>query len=226
MRLRSRVTSLLPPYPVPIPIRHARQYYCYAMLNSELGIPFGQREPHVGQWIMDTIQDGDIFYDIGAHIGYYSYLAAAAGAAGGVLVEPNPGPGRRASKSLHRNNLQNDFKLVTAAATETCGVTRFDTGDNTVTGSVSESGELYVTTTTLDELYRINGVGPSVIKVDVEGGAGRVLAGAESVRELHPVWIIEIHDDDEANEVSETLSGDGYDLHWLDDDHLIAEDAA
>src|SRR5579859_1407085 len=52
---------------------------------------FGVWEPHLSAFILGRLQPGDVFCDIGAHIGYHTLLAApVVGEAGKVIaIEPS-----------------------------------------------------------------------------------------------------------------------------------------
>lgn len=50
---------------------------------------FGRWEPHLTRWLPTRLRPGDVFVDVGAHTGWFSRVAALAGA-DAVAVEPSP----------------------------------------------------------------------------------------------------------------------------------------
>ncbi len=137
-----------------------------------------------------------VFWDVGANMGFYSWLLMTADPAlQVVLFEPDPDNILLLQATIAHAGLQR-VALVTAAASAVTGMARFvmdadsgstshlESGGSGVGGSVIE-----VETTTLDtELGRHPP--PDLMKIDVEGAEGLVLAGASALMETHKPWII------------------------------------
>jgi hypothetical protein len=62
---------------------------------------FGRYELSVQRVILENISDGEVFYDIGANVGFFSVLAARHVGRSGRVVAFEPGPGNAAL--LRRN---------------------------------------------------------------------------------------------------------------------------
>lgn len=91
-------------------------------LDDYIGIRifhFGFWEPHVSAIVLNRLQPGDVFCDVGANIGYYSLLAAHAVGSGGrvVAIEPCPPIFRRLAKNVAYNK-SGDVRTVEAAVSD------------------------------------------------------------------------------------------------------------
>ena len=121
---------------------------------------------------LHLLRPGELFVDVGANVGSYTVLAGAAGAH--VLAFE---PGERFT-DLQRNVTINGINadLRKAAVGEAAGSLRFTVGLDCVNrAAVDDEQFVEVPVVTLDEAVaeRV----PTLIKVDVEGYEGAVLAG-------------------------------------------------
>ena len=79
-----------------------------------------------------------------------------------------------------------------------------------------------VPSVTLDDLVTYNRP-PSIIKCDVEGAEVEVMRGAQRlIREHRPTLLCEVHSESSTQQVTELLTGFGYELRWLDENHFLA----
>lgn len=130
------------------------------------------------------LKTGNTFVDVGAHIGYFTVLAAdLVGPSGHVYAfEPNP----RSFNLLQKNIRVNKFKNVTLfnkAVTNKVGelnlyANRLNTGDTRISKPDFESKAIKVKTTTLD--IELKGKTADFIKIDVQGAEPLVIEGAET----------------------------------------------
>lgn len=148
---------------------------------------------------------GGVFYDIGANQGQFSIGLAPVVGSGGlvVAVEPLPQSQRALAANLALGHYP-QVKIVEAAISATGGARSFlfDTAKSTMgtfAGSAvklddASSGCLMVDSLTLDELAARQGRMPDCIKIDVEGAADEVLAGASEVLgTARPSLLVELH---------------------------------
>ncbi|MBL9184889.1 MAG: FkbM family methyltransferase [Verrucomicrobiaceae bacterium] len=155
--------------------------------------------------LADHLPLGGVFYDIGANQGQFSIgLAQVVGSAGLVVaVEPLPENQRAFAANLALGHYP-QVKMVGAAISASGGSRPFlfDTARSTMgtfAGSAvklddASSGCLTVDTLTLDELAAGQGRMPDCIKIDVEGAADEVLAGASEVLgSARPNLLVELH---------------------------------
>ena len=171
-------------------------------LLSEKAYWLGHYEPEVQALLRSELRPGDCFFDVGAHIGFFTVLAGRLGARV-VAIEPDPANARRVERNASLNGVT--AQVVAAAAWDEAGSVDLVRG-----GSGSEWSArpgTGVPSVTLDGVAAENG-SPNILKLDVEGAEGRVLRGAESVLASRPrLLICEVHGDAIEDEVRTLLDG-------------------
>jgi FkbM family methyltransferase len=187
----------------------------------------GNYEPTVWRVLQSHFKPGTVFYDVGAHIGLFSLIAARdLGVQGSVFVfEPDPSNLRRIKEHASRNRLD-ALGIIPKAAWFTDGRMKFQRAcfqSSMNRGAIAEdnlaAGEstIEVETVTLDSFVRDHPL-PSIIKIDVEGSEAAVLRGSEGIfRSAKPVVICEIHHAQAASDVTCWLEGRGYVFEWVED---------
>lgn len=154
----------------------------------------GVWEPFVTRALEKLLMPGDTFVDVGANVGYFTLLAAKrVGLAGKVVaLEPTPRALGLLEKSVAHNRA-GQVRVVACAAGASEGTMRLAQPDRANLGSVTQAraGEGFeVAVRPLDAV--LEGLRPTVIKIDVEGAEGLVLDGAEWVlRRDRPVLLVE-----------------------------------
>jgi FkbM family methyltransferase len=148
---------------------------------------------------------GGTFIDVGANSGYYSLLAARAGAGRAIAFEPYAPAVDVMLSNIELNNLSGQIQVMQLAAAERECVLRFYLPMQThglLETSASQdpafrpehSFSFEVNAKTLDSLMGVLDSGPLTIKVDVEGVGPTVavLKGAgELMRQRRPVMMVE-----------------------------------
>jgi len=89
-------------------------------------------EQDTKQWLEDTIRNDSVFYDVGAHVGYYSlYAASVKQGARAVGFEPSPANFARLNEnlSLNRDTLEHAVAFPMALS-DVSGVTTFGVTNN------------------------------------------------------------------------------------------------
>ena len=143
--------------------------------------------------IAELLKPGDRVIDVGANIGYYALMfARLVRKEGSVLcIEPEPDNLVELRRNVAGNDLCN-VEILGVAAGEKVGRVGFAAGINGRVAS-EPNGQLDVDMVLLDSV--INGK-IDLIKIDVEGYEGQVLAGAHRVlRQFHPKLFVEVHPD-------------------------------
>jgi FkbM family methyltransferase len=135
------------------------------------------------------VTEGSVVFDVGAHVGFYTLLAAVlVGTRGKVYAfEPLPANIQYLKAHLRLNRIAN-VALIQKAVSDSSGMATFVEEPSSAMGHLSEQGALTVPTVSLDDLFMKGELpSPDFIKIDVESAAGRVLKGAESLlRSAHP----------------------------------------
>jgi FkbM family methyltransferase len=156
----------------------------------------GDQETYKTDAFTKNFSAGDVFFDIGAHFGYYSAIAALINNGSGKIFAFEPRP---MNAGFFRKHMKiNDFKNVTlieAAVGESDKDVHFDTGHGSATGHVSSDGDLSVKQVSIDRMVEDGSLPvPGFIKIDVEGGEIEVLKGSKKViSKYKPKMIIATH---------------------------------
>jgi FkbM family methyltransferase len=158
-------------------------YFPRAYWERLMGLPFGR-------YLSSTLQEGQVFVDIGANIGFYSLFAAKRVGPKGYVYsfEPDPMTYESLDRSLRRNGF--DWaRCINAALSDHEGTMPFYTvSDGSAHSLVPEvkrrakrySGQVPVRVTRLDDLDReglFDVPTIDLIKIDVEGEEPRTVTG-------------------------------------------------
>ena len=142
----------------------------------------GLHEAEDMAFVLHFLRPGDVFYDIGANVGSYSLLAAAAGVVEIQSFEPSELTSERYDRNMAINGLSGRVRLHRVALGAADGTVRFTRGlDATNHVVASHEATEIVETVPLrcfDAFYKPGT--PSFIKMDVEGFESEVLAGSAS----------------------------------------------
>jgi FkbM family methyltransferase len=162
----------------------------------------GVWDPALTEFVESNLGPGDVFIDVGAHVGYFTLLAARrVGPTGSVLsLEPNPSTALQLRENLHRSHLQNVLVEETASGeSEQIVQLYLHTESNSSMASLSRANatggaSVQVPCTTLDLLCQQRGLTRvSVVKIDVEGAELLVLRGMKRVmNEMRPLIVLEL----------------------------------
>lgn len=171
--------------------------------------------------ILESVQRGDVVFDVGANIGTHTCLFADRVGDEGLVVAVEPDEANVAA--LHRNVRLNDFDDRVAVAPYACSAERgfatlhrgglmAGTGTHSLDSARAGAGlgaleTVTVPVVTLDGLASLFG-SPGVIKIDVEGAESDVIEGGErSVEGARDVFVEE-HDSAELSGEVLTDRGD------------------
>jgi FkbM family methyltransferase len=197
--------------------------YVFECFTSERYFIMGSRFEYPLQTLVGKhVKAGDIIYDIGAHIGYWSLLFSALCESDGhtYAFEPLTINLNRLQRNLALNKLEGFVTAVDAAASS-------HEGTAVLAGSGSQGHIIAegATTSKEEELTRVRTIrlddfvyldhhrAPTFVKVDVEGHAGPCLMGMRRVlSEWCPPVLCELHDTQEESEVHAVLRDCGYQI--------------
>jgi FkbM family methyltransferase len=185
------------------------------------GYWLGHFELEIQAAIARILSPGDFFLDVGANAGLLSLVALRKIGPHGKCVSLDPDPANCQNMAeLARLNALTNWVIVQKAAAESPGKLRFATASaGNPTGHLAREGEsantFDVDVTTVDEISREHGA-PRLVKVDVEGAEVRVLRGAaQTLREMRPALLIELHAPDLASAARDLLHDAGYRFYEL-----------
>ncbi len=183
----------------------------------------GTQEKYKTEAFLKSFKKGEVFFDIGAHVGYFSAIAAVINEGSGDIYafEPRPMNARFFRRHMEVNNFQN-IKLFEAAVGETDGEVCFDMGNGSATGHVADSGKIKVKQVSIDSLIGKGSLPvPSYIKIDVEGGEIGVLKGLKNViGSSRPKMLIATHNPECHKYVLDFLMKHNYSFEILNPDSI------
>jgi FkbM family methyltransferase len=192
----------------------------------------GCYERYVQQSLRALLAPGDVFIDIGAHVGYHAVLGASVvGSRGRVFAfEADPKNFVRLEDHLHPFPWGTAVNKAVWSATGNVIFERSSQpgesgwGTLTTVRDLARGVHFSVDTVSLDDWSLENEIRTvSVMKVDAEGSEVSILRGAKGfLQRTRPGVIIEANDvllrqaKTSALELTEILRGDGYELFELD----------
>ncbi len=187
--------------------------------------------------LIEYLDEGDTFIDIGAHIGYYSMVASGlVGDTGKVICfEPTP-----STYGLLVKNLQSKKNVKAENLAAYSVQTNMEFNDYGLKYMVFNSFQkarlkdvdlvaehINVQTTTLDNYCRLNDVKPSFIKIDAESVELHVLQGSvDTIKKYKPKFMIEVGDFEHidagsSRKIISFLTEFGYDVFEYNGESLV-----
>lgn len=169
------------------------------------------------KFIIKKLSKGDIAYDIGANVGYFSVvMSTIVGISGKVFsFEPMPNNLKKLKSNIALNNANNITIKEVALSNTTGTLQMYSPVDDLAFASIYDSDStvsekenlVNVTTDTLDNIWRDSGKpSVSIIKLDVEGAETSVLNGAKKcIQECRPVILLEANNKGELNKIIEIM---------------------
>ena len=199
----------------------------------------GRYEPEETRCFTRLLQEvrPSVFIDIGANIGYYTLLAAGQGVPRVVAVEASPRIAASLQRNVALNGLSSRIKVIPAAISDRDGTLtfwlnrqehNFGTGSLIPRPDLGECESIDVPCYSGDALFAHHAAGPTLVKIDVEGGEQFVLQGmARFLERVRPSLAIEVHPlqlrsfGHGAEQVTGFLSARGFTLARLSDGREI-----
>jgi FkbM family methyltransferase len=152
------------------------------------------------------LKAGDVFYDIGANVGFFSIIAAKLVGDNGQIYAFEPGTSN--ATAVHHNAQLNNFnhiEVIEKAVSDTSGagqllLAKYSGGHALATADTPPdlAGEITVDLVSIDDLIAQKRIEPpNFVKVDVEGAELDVLKGMrETIKTYQPTIIYEVDDGD------------------------------
>ncbi|MGA9755434.1 MAG: FkbM family methyltransferase [Desulfobaccales bacterium] len=155
--------------------------------------------------LVQRLMEGDeVFWDVGANVGYFTLVAATALTNRGQIVAFEPG--RNAYARLTENlalNAYRNIKAYPVAVADREGEAVLHVAGDIADSSASlypagrgQAGREVCRTVALDHFLRSEGLRPpDLIKLDAEGAELAVLQGAEGlIQDSPPLWLMEMEE--------------------------------
>lgn len=189
---------------------------------------FNLVEPEQTACFAENVNAGDVFFDVGANVGYYTILGSRLVGKNGLVVAFEPVARNLAHLFNHVeiNKLEN-VSIVSSACSDEIALAAFSTGPNNAMGHLtgennsetSAKNLMLVPTITLDAVAERLGVIPNVLKIDVEGAELTVLRGASGkILPAKPKIFLSLHSETLRTDCLEYLEKFGYEFEPLGED--------
>jgi FkbM family methyltransferase len=157
----------------------------------------GEYEPEITRQLLSELRHDDVFYDIGANVGYYTCAALKKPVRSVHAFEPDPISASVLRLNLHLNGLGAPAcQVMEMALGSMAGRSAFHRSHASNSGRsglrpVDAVASFEVSIETIDALIAAGRAPtPTVLKVDVEGLEHEVLAGARRLLESSPPRLI------------------------------------
>jgi len=201
--------------------------YRWAFGSGNPGYFLGSYKLSKQKKLQQFLKEGDVFFDLGAHVGFFTLLASHfVGDQGRVVAfEPNPDNIKYLKKHIEWNKRRNITVFEAAIGDRNCLVS-FDPCRRSAMGSICSTGSMTVQMLSLDYLYEAANIpAPQIIKIDIEGSECMALKGAQKlISECRPVIFVSSHGG-ELHQDCVSLFGElDYRVDYIDDepDEIIA----
>ncbi len=210
----------LPSLSVKIPFGHMKGVR-WIGASANPGQVFGKYEPEQEAKFIELLQSCNTFWDVGAHVGWYSLLSAK------VLpkqckifsFEPNPNNLAFLKKHIQLNNV-NNIEVINIALSDFNGQAQFS--DSAQQSSLNQTGQHTVTVASADSLISDtsndtpNVVAPDFIKLDVEGAELAFLHGAKQmICASQPRILLSAHGYQKRDQCVQWLEQNNYNIEHL-----------
>jgi len=184
-------------------------------------------EPALSTYIISNLKNADCFLDVGAHIGYFSCIAAHKCKQGSVhAFEIEEHCISYVQKNVQLNHFENVVinNIAVSDSNQSIKIVQKNNPNNK-TNIFNKNGKLKsVKATTLDNYMKAQQIIPTIIKIDVEGAEVKVLRGMSNILKLPQlVLLIEVHGNIldylgfKSDEIMEILLSNHFKLYELDD---------
>jgi FkbM family methyltransferase len=144
---------------------------------AEFVLTNGDYEEETRKVVMQTLKPGDVFFDLGANIGYFTVLAAKCVGPNGRVIAFEPTPATRSylDRNVQGNGVGGIVAVEAFAISERRGTAYFEVGHQSECNSIatdgwSAAGTIEVKTIGIDEYcadYDVPRV--DMVKMDIEG---------------------------------------------------------
>lgn len=226
--IRPLIGHVLPSAPTPVVIRSgaAAGLRMIVLPQSEKFYWSGLHEVAVQGALSSVLKSGGVFWDVGAHAGFFTLLGARLVTKSGRVhaFEPIPENYLRLKAALKLNGIPN-VTLHEVAISEQAGQLELSTRGSSLMWSAirvtAAEGVATVRTETLDAFSDRLGF-PDVVKVDVEGAEVSVFQGARRTLLVRkPILVVEFLSDERLKDATDLLAG--YRFDRIDDKNWLLE---
>jgi FkbM family methyltransferase len=174
---------------------------------------YGFFEANLSNFFINILKEGDVFIDVGAHVGYYTMLTSALVGKTGKVYSFEPTPRTFQSLKVNASSKPNIIVNNLAVLKGKEQIQFYDYGPkysafNSFKPRTSKdiyfkdtATKVLIQTTSLDAYCDTHNVSPTIIKIDAEGAEHVILGSMQNVlSEKKPLISIEVAGDEEWKE--------------------------
>lgn len=128
--------------------------------------------------VLHALVPGDLFVDVGANVGSYTILSSGVCGASTIAIEPVDAAARHLARNLAVNGIAHLVQLQVTAVGDRAGAIAFTSGLDTMNRVASDADDNVQTVhlARIDDI--LQGLSPTLIKLDIEGYETQALRGA------------------------------------------------
>ncbi len=193
------------------------------------GRTFNEKEPDTLDWVDSNLKDDDYFFDIGANIGIYSLYAYKKNKNANIVAfEPEFSNLDQLKNNIIINKAIQNIKVFGIALSDETNLSYLHIQDFTPGSAlhtestkdikITKNGKKVIfkegiATYKLDDIVKITGMSPNLIKIDVDGNEIKILNGAKNTLKNKNLRSIIIEIEDHSNDdkiIKELLEENGF----------------
>ena len=187
---------------------------------------FNDKEPEMLDWLDKNLQDGDVFFDVGANVGVFSIYAALRKPKAMVFAfEPEYSNLHQLKQNILENALTRNISPYALALDEDTGISQLHVQDTTPGAAKHTVSKQELTNThtgedvvwregiaimKLDEFCILSKVKPNLIKIDVDGTEAAILKGGQKTFSNPDLRTVYIEVDKDQIECEDILTNYGF----------------
>lgn len=163
--------------------------------SHNISIILGTYEQKQTKEFIKHAKKAKVFWDLGAHVGYYSLLYKSINNTGKVFAfEPIEGTIKNFNEHMTLNKIS-DYKIFQVAVSDKEGELSFKKTNTTVAGRLDDQGDIKVKVIKLSNYLADNTIEmANLIKMDVEGAEVDVLKDLSPfLKQMKPVLFVSTH---------------------------------
>jgi FkbM family methyltransferase len=189
--------------------------------GGKISYGLGTSEPETQETLARIVKRGDVFYDIGANVGFFTLIGARLVGGEGIVYafEPVPAHAETLRRNVELNALKNVVVLEKAAGSSSGPgqLTLEDDPTGAHLASEDASGDVVVEVVAIDDLVESRMIPPpKVVKLDVEGAELAVIDGMRrTIERSRPIIVCELHGTD--SEFNDFMSRLGYSVELIEE---------
>lgn len=196
----------------------------FSTREPEQGFALGKYEKEVSEAIDKILRPGDVFFDVGANVGWDTLIASKKVGQSGIVISFEPG---ESNLQLLRKNIANNKRRNVHIQPKGVGANTsqllfaeygYGLVNHVITPNTPAQPDAKITAidiVSIDDFVAGEGIVPNLIKIDIEGHELDALKGAaHTLAEHRPIIICEVRNTN-WGEIHDLVSGTGYDARFL-----------